>query len=125
MKKPQPSPKIGASHKSKKICVKHLPSKVLRHKALAGLLALPIFNSSSQGTYGAAVTFYIEDTIPHNAESELQLRGSFRLFLMNSIHQKVRNSLFMAPLAPHQNWNRKNKKLKSIEMNKKHSHCET
>jgi hypothetical protein len=80
MKKPQPSLKIGASHESKKTRTNRLPSKdILRHKVLAGLLALPIFNSSSHSTLGTTVTFTIEDTILRQAKSELQLRGSFRI----------------------------------------------
>ena len=38
-----------------------------------------IFNSPSHGALGTTVTFYIEDTILYSTESELQLRGSFRV----------------------------------------------
>ncbi len=44
----------------------------------AGLLALPIFNSSSPPAFGWTVIFAIEDVLLLGAGSESQLRGSFR-----------------------------------------------
>jgi hypothetical protein len=54
------------------------PRRSLRQTIPAGLLALPIFNSSSHPAFGGAVIFAIEDIFLLDAGSESQLRGSFR-----------------------------------------------
>jgi hypothetical protein len=77
----------------------------MRHIALAGLLALPIFNSSSHGTLGATVTFSIEDTILRYAESELQLRGSFRIIPSTMGFTKFPFHPDAHRTSEHQNWN--------------------
>jgi hypothetical protein len=69
----------------------------------AGLLALPIFNSSSHPACGGTVIFAIEDISLLVAGSESQLRGSFRFrpgetghteFPFNDAYDVIPESLF-------------------------------
>jgi len=78
-KSPNLHKRLGLHTNQRRNALTTFPRRILRQIALAGLLALPTFNSSSHSTLSATVTFTIEDTSLRYAESELQLRGSFRI----------------------------------------------